>query len=53
MPRTKLNERTLPDYTRGEEIFNTVSHIAGGAVGLAALVACVVVAALHKNIWGV
>ncbi len=53
MPRTKLSERTLPDYTRGEEIFNTVSHIAGGAVGLAALVACVVVAALHKNIWGV
>ena len=41
MPRTKLSERTLPDYTRGEEIFNTVSHIAGGAVGLAALVACV------------
>lgn len=53
MPRIKLNERTLPDYTHGEEIFNTLSHIAGGAVGLAALVACVVVACVHKNAWGV
>lgn len=31
--------RTYPCfYTRGEEIFNAVSHIAGGAIGLAALV---------------
>ena len=27
--------RALPDYTKGEEIFNAVSHIVGGACGLA------------------
>ena len=32
--RTKLKDRTLPDYTRGEEIFNMVSHIVGGVLAL-------------------
>ena len=50
--RTKLRDRELPDYTKGEEIFNMVSHIAGGAMGVAALALCVVRAALHKNAWG-
>ena len=27
MNRTKLADRILPDYTKGEEIFNMVSHI--------------------------
>ena len=34
--RTKLKDRTLPDYTRGEEIFNMVSHIVGGVLAIAA-----------------
>ena len=42
MKRTKLKDRQLPDYTRGEEIFNMVSHIVGGAFGIAALATCVV-----------
>ena len=53
MKRQKLDERTLPQYTRGEEIFNMVSHIAGGAVGISAVVLCVIVAAMHKNVYGV
>lgn len=53
MARQKLSERKLPDYTKGEEIFNMVSHIAGGAVGIAALALCVVFAALHRNVFGV
>ena len=53
MKRAKLNDRALPDYTKGEEIFNMVSHIVGGAVGICALVLCVVFAALHRNVWGV
>ncbi len=53
MKRTKLADRALPDYTKGEEIFNMVSHIVGGALGLAALVLCVVFAALHGDAWGV
>lgn len=52
-PRTKLRDRILPDYTKGEEIFNMVSHIVGGALGIAALVLCVVKAAMKGNTWGV
>ena len=53
MMRTRLSERVLPDYTKGEEIFNMVSHIVGGAVGIFALVLCVVFAALHNDVYGV
>ncbi len=53
MARQKLSERVLPSYTKGEEIFNMVSHIVGGAVGLATLVLCVVFAAIHRNPYGV
>ena len=51
--RTKLKDRVLPDYTKGEEIFNMVSHIVGGAVGVASLVLCVVFAAIRGNVAGV
>ena len=53
MKRTRLCDRTLPDYTRGEEIFNYVSHIVGGAFGVVALVSCVILAAIKGNVWGV
>lgn len=53
MNRTKLADRQLPNYTKGEEIFNFVSHIVGGALSIAALVICIVVAALHHNGYGV
>ena len=53
MKRQKLSQRKLPYYTKGEEIFNMVSHIVGGAVGIAALTLCVIFAALHKNVFGV
>ena len=49
MKRTKLKDRILPDYTKGEEIFNMVSHIVGGAFGIAALACCVAKAILHRN----
>ena len=42
MTRTTLKDRILPKYTKGEEIFNMVTHIVGGALGVAALVLCVV-----------
>lgn len=44
--RTKLKDRLLPDYTRGEEIFNMVSHIVGGGFGVIALATCVIKAFL-------
>ena len=53
MKRTKLRDRTLPDYTRGEEIFHMVSHILGGAFGILALTLCVVRSAIHGSAWGV
>ena len=53
MKRTKLKDRILPKYTRGEEIFNMTSHIVGGVLGVAALVLCVVFAAIHGNGYGV
>lgn len=31
MTRTKLKDRILPKYTKGEEIFNMTSHIVGAA----------------------
>ena len=53
MKRTKLIDRLLPDYTNGEEIFNMVSHIVGGGLGVVYLVLCVIVSALHDNTWGI
>jgi hemolysin III len=53
MKRTKLTDRKIPAYTRGEEIFNMVTHIAGGAFAAVALVLCVYTSAIHGNIWGI
>ena len=47
--RIKLADRILPVYTRGEEIMNMVTHIVGGALGLAALALCVVRAAVRGD----
>lgn len=49
MKRTKLIDRVLPDYTKGEEIFNMVTHIVGGALGVIYLVVCVCWAAIVKH----
>lgn len=51
--RTLLEDRILPSYTKGEEIFNMVSHIVGGALGIAALALCVIFAAIYTDAWGV
>ena len=52
MTRTKLSERKLPDYTRGEEIMNMVTHIVGGGLGVIALVACLLRCVARENLWG-
>ena len=51
--RTKLSDRKLPNYYKGEEIMNMVTHIVGGALGIAALTLCVIFAALNGNVYGV
>ena len=53
MKRTKLKDRNLPKYTKGEEIFNMVSHIVGGALGIIATILCVIFAAIHNNAYGI
>ncbi len=53
MVRTKLKDRVLPKYTKGEEIFNMTSHIVGGSLGVIALILCIIFAALHNNIYGI
>ena len=50
---SKSYSKELPNYTKGEEIFNAVSHIVGGAFGIVALVLGVVFASLYSNAYGV
>ena len=51
--RIKLCDRVLPRYTKGEEIFNMVTHIVGGSIGVAALLLCVLFAAWDGNVLGI
>ena len=53
MTRTPLKDRKLPAYTRGEDIANMVTHIVGGALGIAILVFAVLIPAFHRNVWGI
>ena len=53
MTRTKLDDRVLPRYTKGEEICNMVSHILGAVLGIVAIVLCSVFAAKNNNGYGV
>ncbi len=53
MDRIPLRERALPDYTRGEEITNMVTHIVGAALSLPILLGGVILAAYHRNPWAI
>ncbi len=53
MKRTKLKERKLPDYTKGNEIFNSVTHMVGGVLGIVATVLCIVIPAVNGSVYGV
>ena len=53
MNRTKFKDRKLPIYTKGEEIFNMVSHIVGATMGVVAIVLCSIFAAIRDNAYGV
>ena len=53
MRRTKLIDRVLPTYTKGEEIFNMTSHIVGGVLGIVATILCVIFASLNGNVYGI
>jgi len=53
MKRTPLKERILPSYTLGEETANMITHIIGGAIGVAITVFAIIISAMHNNTWGV
>ncbi len=53
MQRTKLKDRILPTYTKGEEIFNMTSHIVGAVLGMVATVLCIAFAVANSNVYGV
>ena len=53
MKRTRLRDRMLPVYSRGEELMNMITHIVGGALGVGVLLSCVILAALRNNTFGI
>ena len=53
MKRTKLSDRLLPTYSRGEEIFNMTSHIVGGSFAVVALVLCVVFSSIYNDAYAI
>ena len=53
MKRTSLQQRSLPDYTPGEEIFNCLSHALGAVFGAVCLVLCLLRSAELRNGWAV
>ena len=49
----KENTDITKRYTLGEEIFNSVSHGAGGLLSIAGTVILIIFAAIYSNAWGV
>lgn len=49
MTRAKLEQRALPNYSRGEEMVNSISHIVGGVFGVWTLLSCLLVAVEKQN----
>ena len=52
MKRIKLEDRVLPTYTKGEEIFNMTSHIVGAGFAVIALILCITFSIIRKNTYG-
>ena len=50
MKRTKLKDRVLPHYCKGEEIMNMVTHISGGGLALVGSLFCIL-AACRLGCW--
>lgn len=49
MRRKRLESITLPDYTRGEERLNALSHLAGAVMGFWILAACLKAARMNGD----
>ena len=53
MKRTKLIDRQLPIYSRGEELMNMITHIVGSVLGIIVLVTCILRAVSRNNSYGI
>ena len=53
MKRTPIAQRALPNYTRGEELLNSMSHAAGVGLGIAAVALCILRAARQTDVFGI
>ena len=53
MKRIKLSQRTLPCYSRGEEIMNMVTHAAGGGLAVIMAMLCILRAIPGGDRWSV
>lgn len=53
MKRTRLCDRSLPDYSKGEELLNTLTHALGIGLGILVTVLCILRAASHNNLYGI
>ena len=53
MKRTKLSDRILPTYSKGEEVFNMVSHIVGSVIGIVTLIMSIIIATINQNVYGI
>ena len=53
MKRIKLDDRVLPTYTKGEEIFNMTTHIVGAGFAVIALIICVTLSIMKHNVYGI
>lgn len=50
---TKTQNRELPPFSKGEEIFSAVTHIVGGGLGVVALILGIVFASIYSDAYGV
>jgi hemolysin III len=53
MKRTKIRDRQLPVYSKGEEIMNMVTHVVGGGLAVIITVLCIVKAALVSDAYSI
>lgn len=53
MTESRLQKITIPDYTRGEEIFNMTTHIVGGAMGIFIFISTVVFSILKRDTFSI
>ena len=53
MTRTPLCQRTLPNYSRREELANMITHIVGGSLGVLILLLALGISIARRNPWAI